>query len=125
MSDYKGLFDPHLLVSLAHALALADCFPEALAKTVFSIDFLGKLDAHLESKFFLYILYNHFTINLLCNTMLPLQPFLMRSTWAFVCGLWSTIVPCALTVQSFRCLGFMSVTVSTFKRKVTEVYLFI
>lgn len=48
-TPHISLFDPHLLVSLAHALALADCFPEALAKTVFSIDFLGKLDAHLET----------------------------------------------------------------------------
>ncbi|XP_034740921.1 FAST kinase domain-containing protein 1, mitochondrial [Etheostoma cragini] len=42
-------FDPHLLVLLAYTLAVADCFPEELVKEIFSIDFLGKLDAQLET----------------------------------------------------------------------------
>ncbi|XP_019732246.1 FAST kinase domain-containing protein 1, mitochondrial [Hippocampus comes] len=42
-------FDPHLLVLLAYALAVADCFPEELIREIFSIDFLGKLDAQLET----------------------------------------------------------------------------
>ncbi|XP_049904205.1 FAST kinase domain-containing protein 1, mitochondrial [Epinephelus moara] len=42
-------FDPHLLVLLAYTLAVADCFPEELAREIFSIDFLGKLDAQLET----------------------------------------------------------------------------
>ncbi|XP_061649600.1 FAST kinase domain-containing protein 1, mitochondrial isoform X1 [Phyllopteryx taeniolatus] len=41
-------FDPHLLVLLAFSLAVADCFPEELIREIFSIDFLGKLDAQLE-----------------------------------------------------------------------------
>ncbi|CAG09932.1 unnamed protein product, partial [Tetraodon nigroviridis] len=43
-----GSFDPHLLVLLAYSLAVADYFPEELVRTIFSIDFLGKLDAQLE-----------------------------------------------------------------------------
>lgn len=46
---FVGSFDPHLLVLLAYTLAVADCFPEELVKEIFSIDFLGKLDAQLES----------------------------------------------------------------------------
>ncbi|XP_078117967.1 FAST kinase domain-containing protein 1, mitochondrial isoform X2 [Sander vitreus] len=42
-------FDPHLLVNLAYVLAVSDCFPEELVKEIFSIDFLGKLDAQLET----------------------------------------------------------------------------
>ncbi|XP_042281946.1 FAST kinase domain-containing protein 1, mitochondrial [Thunnus thynnus] len=42
-------FDPHLLVLLAYTLAVADCFPEELVREIFSIDFLGKLDAQLET----------------------------------------------------------------------------
>uniref|UniRef100_A0A665VHC4 RAP domain-containing protein n=1 Tax=Echeneis naucrates TaxID=173247 RepID=A0A665VHC4_ECHNA len=42
-------FDPHLLVLLAYALAVADCFPEELVRRIFSIDFLGKLDSQLET----------------------------------------------------------------------------
>lgn len=34
---------------LAYALAVADCFPEEFVREIFSIDFLGKLDAQLES----------------------------------------------------------------------------
>lgn len=54
---YAGSFDPHLLVFLAYSLALADYFPEELIRTIFSIDFLGKLDAQLESRslFCLYL----------------------------------------------------------------------
>lgn len=48
-SVYQGSFDPHLLVLLAYTLAVADCFPEELIREIFSIDFLGKLDAQLES----------------------------------------------------------------------------
>ncbi|XP_071394223.1 FAST kinase domain-containing protein 1, mitochondrial [Centroberyx affinis] len=42
-------FDPHLLVLLGYALAVADCFPEELVREIFNIDFLGKLDAQLET----------------------------------------------------------------------------
>ncbi|XP_068428932.1 FAST kinase domain-containing protein 1, mitochondrial [Clinocottus analis] len=42
-------FDPHLLVLLAYNLSVADCFPEELVREIFSIDFLGKLDAQLET----------------------------------------------------------------------------
>ncbi|KAF7660303.1 hypothetical protein LDENG_00284990 [Lucifuga dentata] len=42
-------FDPHLLVLLGYALAVADCFPEELIREIFSIDFLGKLDAQLQT----------------------------------------------------------------------------
>ncbi|XP_026876898.2 FAST kinase domain-containing protein 1, mitochondrial isoform X1 [Electrophorus electricus] len=41
-------FEPHLLVLLAYALALVDCFPEEVIREVFSVDFLAKLDAQLE-----------------------------------------------------------------------------
>ncbi|XP_074515447.1 FAST kinase domain-containing protein 1, mitochondrial [Sebastes fasciatus] len=42
-------FDPHLLVLLAYSLSVADRFPEELVREIFSIDFLGKLDAQLET----------------------------------------------------------------------------
>ncbi|KAM6955598.1 FAST kinase domain-containing protein 1, mitochondrial isoform 2-T2 [Lycodopsis pacificus] len=42
-------FDPHLLVFLAYTLSVADHFPEELVREIFSIDFLGKLDAQLET----------------------------------------------------------------------------
>uniref|UniRef100_A0A3Q3QEE8 RAP domain-containing protein n=1 Tax=Monopterus albus TaxID=43700 RepID=A0A3Q3QEE8_MONAL len=42
-------FDAHLLVLLAYSLAVADRFPEELIREIFSIDFLGKLDAQLET----------------------------------------------------------------------------
>ncbi|XP_054471380.1 FAST kinase domain-containing protein 1, mitochondrial [Anoplopoma fimbria] len=42
-------FDPHLLVLMAYTLSVADCFPEELVREIFSIDFLGKLDAQLET----------------------------------------------------------------------------
>ncbi|KAI3356224.1 hypothetical protein L3Q82_017470 [Scortum barcoo] len=42
-------FDPHLLVLLTYSLAVVDCFPEELVREIFSIDFLGKLDAQLET----------------------------------------------------------------------------
>lgn len=45
----KGSFDPHLLVLLAYSLAVADWFPEEFIREIFSIDFLGRLDAQLES----------------------------------------------------------------------------
>lgn len=43
-----GSFDPHLLVLLAYALAVADCFPEEIIREIFNVDFLGKLDSQLE-----------------------------------------------------------------------------
>ncbi|XP_077393427.1 FAST kinase domain-containing protein 1, mitochondrial isoform X2 [Festucalex cinctus] len=49
LTPHIGSFDPHLLVLLAHSLAVADCFPEELVREIFSIDFLGKLDAQLET----------------------------------------------------------------------------
>uniref|UniRef100_F6T209 FAST kinase domain-containing protein 1, mitochondrial n=2 Tax=Xenopus tropicalis TaxID=8364 RepID=F6T209_XENTR len=42
-------FDPHLVVLLAYSLALAEYFPEELIKAVFNVDFLGRLDAQLET----------------------------------------------------------------------------
>lgn len=48
---FEGSFDPHLLVLLAYSLSVADRFPEELVREIFSIDFLGKLDAQLESMF--------------------------------------------------------------------------
>ncbi|KAL2080977.1 hypothetical protein ACEWY4_022830 [Coilia grayii] len=44
-----GSFDPHLLVLLAYALALADYFPEEVIREIFSVDFLAKLDSQLET----------------------------------------------------------------------------
>ncbi|XP_016142826.1 FAST kinase domain-containing protein 1-like [Sinocyclocheilus grahami] len=48
-TPYISSFDPHLLVLLAYALALADYFPEEVVREIFNVDFLAKLDAHLES----------------------------------------------------------------------------
>lgn len=45
-----GSFEPHLLVLLGFALAMAEYFPENLIKAVFNIEFLAKLDAQLDSK---------------------------------------------------------------------------
>ncbi|XP_071196653.1 FAST kinase domain-containing protein 1, mitochondrial isoform X1 [Salvelinus alpinus] len=42
-------FDPHLLVLLAYALAVADCFPEDLVREIFNVNFLAKLDSQLET----------------------------------------------------------------------------
>ncbi|KAL3056231.1 hypothetical protein OYC64_018842 [Pagothenia borchgrevinki] len=42
-------FEPHMLVLLGYTLALADYFPEELVREIFSIEFLGKLDAELET----------------------------------------------------------------------------
>lgn len=42
-------FEPHMLVLLGYTLALADYFPEELVREIFSIEFLGKLDAKLET----------------------------------------------------------------------------
>ncbi len=44
-----GSFDPHMLVLLAYALALADYFPEEVVREIFNVEFLAKLDAQLES----------------------------------------------------------------------------
>ncbi|KAM9347742.1 FAST kinase domain-containing protein 1, mitochondrial [Symphorus nematophorus] len=49
VTPHISSFDPHLLVLLAYSLAVADCFPEELVREIFSIDFLGKLDAQLET----------------------------------------------------------------------------
>ncbi|KAK2839772.1 hypothetical protein Q5P01_013512 [Channa striata] len=49
LTPHISSFDPHLLVFLAYSLAVADCFPEALVREIFSIDFLGKLDSQLET----------------------------------------------------------------------------
>ncbi|RXN23233.1 FAST kinase domain-containing mitochondrial [Labeo rohita] len=48
-TPYISSFDPHLLVLLAYALALADYFPEEVVREIFNVDFLAKLDAHLET----------------------------------------------------------------------------
>ncbi|XP_016414139.1 FAST kinase domain-containing protein 1-like [Sinocyclocheilus rhinocerous] len=48
-TPYRSSFDPHLLVLLAYALALADYFPEEVVREIFNVDFLAKLDAHLET----------------------------------------------------------------------------
>ncbi|XP_056145440.1 FAST kinase domain-containing protein 1, mitochondrial [Lampris incognitus] len=48
-TPHIGSFDPHLLVLLAYALAVADYFPEELVREIFNINFLGKLDAQLET----------------------------------------------------------------------------
>ncbi|XP_039613511.1 FAST kinase domain-containing protein 1, mitochondrial [Polypterus senegalus] len=45
---HLGSFDPHLLVLLAYALAVADIFPEDLIRAIFNVDFLAKLDAQLD-----------------------------------------------------------------------------
>ncbi|XP_073701230.1 FAST kinase domain-containing protein 1, mitochondrial [Garra rufa] len=47
-TPYISSFDPHLLVLLAYALALAGYFPEEVVREIFNVDFLAKLDAHLE-----------------------------------------------------------------------------
>ncbi|XP_029967623.1 FAST kinase domain-containing protein 1, mitochondrial [Salarias fasciatus] len=49
LTPHISSFDPHLLVMLAYSLAVADRFPEELAREIFSIDFLGKLDSQLET----------------------------------------------------------------------------
>lgn len=49
ITPHISSFDPHLLVLLAYSLAVADCFSEELVREIFSIDFLGKLDAQLET----------------------------------------------------------------------------
>ncbi|XP_010772779.1 FAST kinase domain-containing protein 1, mitochondrial [Notothenia coriiceps] len=42
-------FEPHMLVHLGYTLAVADYFPEEIVREIFSIEFLGKLDAELET----------------------------------------------------------------------------
>nr|XP_056717361.1 FAST kinase domain-containing protein 1, mitochondrial [Euleptes europaea] len=44
-----GCFEPHLLVLLGFALAIAEYFPENLATAIFNVDFLAKLDVQLET----------------------------------------------------------------------------
>uniref|UniRef100_A0A8C1TTJ8 FAST kinase domains 1 n=1 Tax=Cyprinus carpio TaxID=7962 RepID=A0A8C1TTJ8_CYPCA len=48
-TPYISSLDPHLLVLFAYALALADYFPEEVVREIFNVDFLAKLDAHLET----------------------------------------------------------------------------
>ncbi|XP_076858774.1 FAST kinase domain-containing protein 1, mitochondrial isoform X2 [Brachyhypopomus gauderio] len=48
LTPHISSFDPHMLVLLAYALALVDCFPEEVIREIFSVDFLAKLDAQLE-----------------------------------------------------------------------------
>ncbi|XP_052005108.1 FAST kinase domain-containing protein 1, mitochondrial [Xyrauchen texanus] len=48
-TPYISSFDPHLLVLLAYALAMADYFPEEVIREIFNVDFLAKLDAQLET----------------------------------------------------------------------------
>ncbi|XP_033965955.1 FAST kinase domain-containing protein 1, mitochondrial [Pseudochaenichthys georgianus] len=49
VTAHISTFEPHMLVLLGYTLALADYFPEALVREIFSIEFLGKLDAELEN----------------------------------------------------------------------------
>ncbi|KAM6979212.1 FAST kinase domain-containing protein 1, mitochondrial [Tautogolabrus adspersus] len=49
ITPHISSFDPHLLVLLAYTFAVADTFPEELVREIFNIDFLGKLDAQLET----------------------------------------------------------------------------
>ncbi|XP_060910390.1 FAST kinase domain-containing protein 1, mitochondrial isoform X1 [Labrus mixtus] len=49
ITPHISSFAPHLLVLLAHSLAMADTFPEELVREIFNIDFLGKLDTQLET----------------------------------------------------------------------------
>ncbi|XP_041806935.1 FAST kinase domain-containing protein 1, mitochondrial [Chelmon rostratus] len=49
LTPHISSFDPHLLVLLAYSLAVADCFPEELVREIFRVEFLGKLDAQLET----------------------------------------------------------------------------
>ncbi|XP_038606726.1 FAST kinase domain-containing protein 1, mitochondrial [Tachyglossus aculeatus] len=48
LNSHLSLFEPHILVLLAFSLALAEYFPEKLIKAIFNIDFLAKLDSHME-----------------------------------------------------------------------------
>ncbi|XP_053265077.1 FAST kinase domain-containing protein 1, mitochondrial [Podarcis raffonei] len=49
LSSCLGSFEPHLLVLLGFALAVAEYFPENVIKAIFNIEFLAKLDAQLET----------------------------------------------------------------------------
>ncbi|KAM8750058.1 FAST kinase domain-containing protein 1, mitochondrial [Acanthopagrus schlegelii] len=49
VTPHISSLDPHLLIFLAYCLALADCFPGEIIKEIFTIDFLGKLDAQLDT----------------------------------------------------------------------------
>ncbi|XP_035532546.1 FAST kinase domain-containing protein 1, mitochondrial [Morone saxatilis] len=44
-----SFFDPHLLVYIVNLMANADYFPEELVRKIFSVDFLAKMDAQLET----------------------------------------------------------------------------
>lgn len=47
---YIDSLHPHLVVDLSYCLAKAGYFPEELIRAVFCVDFLRKLDSHLESR---------------------------------------------------------------------------
>lgn len=49
LKPHIGSLDPHTLVLLAHTLVIADCFPEEVFREIFNVDFLAKLDGHLET----------------------------------------------------------------------------
>ncbi|XP_062390889.1 FAST kinase domain-containing protein 1, mitochondrial isoform X2 [Sardina pilchardus] len=49
LTPHISSFDPHLLVLLAHLLAMADYFPKEIIKEIFTVNFLGKLDSQLET----------------------------------------------------------------------------
>ncbi|XP_072541166.1 FAST kinase domain-containing protein 1, mitochondrial isoform X2 [Salminus brasiliensis] len=48
LTSHMSSIDPHLLVCLAYTLAMVNRFPEAIIRKIFSVDFLAKLDTHLE-----------------------------------------------------------------------------
>ncbi|XP_028821142.1 FAST kinase domain-containing protein 1, mitochondrial-like [Denticeps clupeoides] len=48
-TPFINSFDPHLLVLLGYALAVANCFPEEIIREIFKVDFLAKLDSQLET----------------------------------------------------------------------------
>uniref|UniRef100_A0ACB8G159 Uncharacterized protein n=1 Tax=Sphaerodactylus townsendi TaxID=933632 RepID=A0ACB8G159_9SAUR len=49
LSSHLACFEPHLLVLLGFALAIAEYFPENLVTAIFNVEFLAKLDAQLET----------------------------------------------------------------------------
>lgn len=133
-----GSFDPHRLVLLAYALSVADCFPEEMAREIFSIDFLRKLDAQLESmsplcsRFGIRIVFcaaaakhspqDVSTWRLNGADMTAARSSLQRcpipSTCGPGCASWSSIAPSVSSAPSSRCRGSTSATASGCKRKV-------
>lgn len=49
ITPHIGSLDPHQLIFFTYALALADILPEEFIRKIFNIEFLGKLDAQLET----------------------------------------------------------------------------